>query len=304
MTDLADGPSPIRHPLVADGAPLYTRLRAVVDAGVNRLPLHGLLGAQIVEILPGRCTFTQRVDSRVLDDAGRLIPGTLFVAADGALGSAIGTCVPASLSMTTLELSVEFVRLGRPSADQLTVWAGLNQVSELSALASGEITAGGEAIARISTRCALIPRPPSAPVPTPPDQPGFPAQPDGPGTDDWRAHLRPRLQSVSADGATVTGVADRGLVNSRGDTQGGVLGLLAEQAITAALDVAAPVVGGGPPDAATFDVTFVRPSVGNDAVLTATSTVEHAGRRFAVARAVVTDPRGRPLVLARGTRLR
>ncbi|SNQ50425.1 hypothetical protein FRACA_460015 [Frankia canadensis] len=314
MAEIIEGPPAVRPPLVAGGSPFYTHLRATADTGVDLVPLHTLFGATIADVSPGHATYVQHVDGRILDD-GRLLPGALFVGVDATLGSAIATCVPVDLTMTTLEMTVEFVRLGAPLGDRLRVRASLGHSSERSALASGEVTtAAGEVLARISTRCGVIrqipsPTPPPAPaeaspaaVDASPDQSAEPAG-DGRPARDWRPHLGLRTVSASASGATLVAAAGPGLTNMRGHVQGGVLALLAERAITTALDEAAPASDGGQPDAATFDLTYVRPATGDGTPLTATAEVEHAGRRFAVARAVVTDSRGRPVLLARGTRL-
>ncbi|SNQ50423.1 hypothetical protein FRACA_460013 [Frankia canadensis] len=300
MTDTLDSAP------VDESSPHLARLRATVAAGADLIPAHRYFGTRITEVAPGHAVYAQRVDGRILDEAGRLAPGTLFIAIDGALGSAVASTVPAGKVMTTLEIHAHFLRLGRPAGERLHLWGRVDHASARSVISSGEVVEaeGGAVIAYVSTKCALLTVPPS-PRPAPVSAPL--AAPDPTTTTsspDWRPYLRLRTADVCAAAATLTAVADPSLINSRGQIQGGVLAMLAERAMSAALDEASPTPAGAAVDGETFDFTFVRSIPGDGSALTATAEVEHPGRRFAVARAVVADAAGRTLVLARASRLR
>ena len=79
-----------------------------------------------------------------------------------------------------------------------------------------------------------------------------------------------------------------------------MLGLLAEQAITACLIRSAPALA----DAETMelDISYVRAVRADHPHLEITARADHAGRRFGVARAQGRDDSGRVVVLASGSR--
>jgi acyl-CoA thioesterase len=282
--------------------PLIERLRATAEVGAAFAPVHAVFGVHVVEVQKGRTVFAQDVDHRVLDADGRLCPGALLVGIDGVLGLAIGSTLPVDRSITTLSLHSEFVRVVPPERGTLVLRGRAEHIDEETATAVGEILDDdGRLYAHLSTRCAVLHQ-----ASTVTHEPIPPRDADG---DPWTsAHglapaaerlTRARVSATSSTGATVTAVASDAIGNMRGHLQGGALGMLAQQAVSAAVRQCAPHLATA--TAVGLDVQFIRPALVDGGVLTADAQVVHVGRRFAVVHATVRDAAGRTLVLATGS---
>ena len=279
-------------------------LREAIAANQPFVPVHAVFGVLPVAVGHGTTTFRQDMGSHVLDRHGRISPGALFVAIDGALGSAIGTVLPEGRSLTTLHMRAQFLCLEPAGIGALTVRADVRHVGTDTAIADGEVLDDqGRLLARTSTRCGLLPQP--SPLRIDRTAAVLPAKPwvdEGPGVLAAVAehHLGARVAAVEPGHVVLTATPGPAVRNARGHVQGGVLGMLAEQAVTLAVLKASPDLVTS--DAADLDFTYVRPATGDGRPLTVEARVEHAGRRFTVARAEVRDCEGRLVLLAAGSR--
>ncbi len=288
---------------------LVERIHAAAAEEATLLPVHATFGVRALEARPGYTQFGQRMGPWLLDRAGRLCPGAFMIAADAALGSAVSTALADGLSVMSLNIHAQFVTLDPGAADDFTVQAEARHLGPTSGFAAGEIVDGaGRLIARLSTQCGYVPiaEPPAIAV--------------GPvriGEEDWTAPGSPGGLAAIAERQVGARLVDRGdgrititaesgpaVRNSRGVLQGGVLGLLAEQALTACLVRSSPALVDA--DTMELDVSYLRGVAAEQPddrpVIELTARAEHAGRRFGVARATCRDAAGRLVVSAVGSR--
>ena len=110
------------------------------------------------------------------------------------------------------------------------------------------------------------------------------------------------LTLVAADAGTATFSLPAGewlCAPPRGRVQGGAVGVLAEAAITGAIQTTLPTRA--TPAPVDLKVNYLRPLAANGALAAATATVVHAGRRLAVASAQVHDSTGKLVAVATGS---
>ena len=284
---------------------LVERIRAAAADGAALLPVHATFGVRALDASPGSTAFAQRMGPWLLDRDGRLCPGTFMIAADAALGSAVNTALGAGLTVMSLTIHAQFVTLDPGAATDFTVRAEAQHVGTASGFSAGEIVDdAGRLIARLSTQCGYLP------LAVPPviargavriAEEDWTAATNGTGLAAV-AERRVGARIVDSRDGQVTISAESGpaVRNSRGALQGGVLGLLAEQAISACLVQGSPTLA----QAATMelDVSYLR-SVGADQRrVEVAARAEHAGRRFALARATCRDGAGRFVMSAVGSR--
>jgi len=287
---------------------LVERIRSAAAEDVALLPVHAAFGVRALAAEPGATAFGQRMGPWLLDRAGCLAPGAFLVAADAALGSAVNTALADGVSVMSLTIQAQFVTLDPGAAEGFTVRAEAQHVGPSSGFSAGEIVDdGGRLIARLSTQCGYLPiaGPPATerqPV-VMADEEWTPVEPDGVGPGlAVIAERRAGARIVdSRDGqVTIRAEAGSSVRNSRGVWQGGVLGLLVEQAISACLVRTSPALA----RAATMElgVSYLR-GVGPDQPgIEITAVAEHPGRRFALAHATGRDAAGRLVVSAVGSR--
>ncbi len=288
---------------------LVERIRAAAAEEATLLPVHATFGVRALEARAGYTQFGQRMGPWLLDRDGRLCPGAFMIAADAALGSAINTALADGLTVMSLSIHAHFVTLDPGAADDFTVRAEAEHLGSTSGFAAGEIVDGaGRLIARLATQCAYVPiaEPPAIAV-----GPVRIAEEDwtAPGGSGGLAAIAERRVSArlvdSRDGQiTITAESGPAVRNSRGVLQGGVLGLLAEQALTACLVRSSPALVRA--ETMELSLSYLR-GVGADQpddrpAIEVTAQAEHAGRRFAVARATCRDAAGRLVASAVGSR--
>jgi uncharacterized protein (TIGR00369 family) len=89
------------------------------------------------------------------------------------------------------------------------------------------------------------------------------------------------------------------LASPSGRLQGGAIAMLADFAMLAAVQTtAAPGLAFAGLD---LKVNFLRPVPPGDGELTARGEIVHSGRTLAITKATVTNPEGKPVVLATGS---
>jgi uncharacterized protein (TIGR00369 family) len=283
---------------------LIDRIRAAGALEAAYIPVHARFGVRAIDAQPGRTTFGQEIGPHLLDARGLLCPGAFLIAADAALGSAIATGLPPQRSVMSLSIHVQFVTLDPGAARDFAIRAESVHVGERSAFSVGTIIDdAGRTVAHISSQCGFVATPrtlgPFAPMTT--FDPIGPAEPSEGGLAAVAVRRAGARLARAVDGeVTVVATSTPDVRNSRGDLQGGVLGLLAEQAISACLVRSSPALG----RAATMElgISYVRAVRADHPRVEITARTEHPGRRFAVARAQGRDDSGRVVVLASGSR--
>jgi uncharacterized protein (TIGR00369 family) len=271
----------------------------------------------MIHVEAGHTVVRQAIDDRHMDPAGRLCAGALLVGIDAVLGCAAGTVLTPGRTITTLQIRAHFVRLAMPPGQALLMRARTVHVDDQTVVASGEVIDDrGRLVATISTRCGVLVPSSSALSEAPASflvlesgvQHGHDNATERAGALNDRPalaasatrHFGAKVTRWSGDRLTVSGTAAPVVANTRGDVQGGALGLFAEQALTAAL------IHGSPPlrcaDSFDLELTFVRGARADGTVLSTDALVQHRGRRFAAGRAEVRNSAHLAVLFASGSR--
>jgi uncharacterized protein (TIGR00369 family) len=282
------------------------RISTAAASGSSVMPVHAQFGVRALEARPGHTAFGQAMGPALLDAHGRLCPGAFLVAADAALGSSVASALSPMTSIMSLTIHAQFVTLEPGRASDFTVRADAVHVGPESGLSAGEIVGDdGRLIARISGHCGFTPvdAPPSTGASgTAPHPPLNGAQPDS-ELAPIAVHRAGARLHVGDDGdVRVSASSTPATRNSRGDLQGGVLALLAEQAISACLVRRTPALAQA--DTMELDITYLRPVRIEEPDVEFVARAEHAGRRFGLAHARAVDGAGRLVVSATGSRYR
>ncbi|QTI70991.1 PaaI family thioesterase [Gordonia polyisoprenivorans] len=271
------------------------------------IAVHARFGVRAARAEIGYVEVAQAMGNYCLDRKGRLSPGAFLVGVDAALGAAVASRLPDLVSVASLTIHLEFIDL-RPTRTVDFVFRGrATHIGEDTGFAGGEIvTDTGRVVAHMSTQCAFVP------IDTPPPViPGCPIDASlltlSDGGDEALAPLATaragaRLLAGGEDEVQLTATSKPDMCNSRGTVQGGVLAMLAEQAVTAALVRSNPALAEA--DTMSLDITFIRPVVPERPHVEIVARTEHATRRFASAHAVGRDNSGRVVITASGSRYR
>lgn len=280
------------------------RIEAAALNGGALMPVHARFGVRAVQADTGHVEFAQAMGTYCLDRGGRLSPGAFLVGADAALGAAVATHLPDLVSVASLTIHLEFVDLRPPEAEHFTFRARTTHIGDSTGFAYGEIlTDQGEVIAHMSTQCAFIP------IQTPPAIVEGSAVDEALLTlaDDGHEALSPiataragATLSMSGEEVRLAVSSEPDMCNSRGSVQGGVLGMLAEQAVTACLVHSNPDLAHA--DTMELNITYLRPVIQQRPRLEIVAKSEYASRRFASAHAVGHDNSGRVVLTASGSR--
>jgi uncharacterized protein (TIGR00369 family) len=132
-------------------------LRAIAEGRIPPPPLAALLGMGIVDVQPGRVTFSLEVGEHLYNPIGSVHGGVFCSLLDSAMGCAVHSTLDRGQAYTTLELKVNLVKaltLNTPSvvATGQVISAGRRVVT-----ASGQITGpDGTLYAHATTTCLAI----------------------------------------------------------------------------------------------------------------------------------------------------
>lgn len=308
------------------------QVRALLAGYVPRPPIGHLTGTRLVEVGIGTAVFEMPLSDWLRAPQGGISIGPLAIVADGALGCAVQSGLPPATPFTTSELSL---RMLAPAPRGGTVVASGHLVHARRRIALSEVSltdAHGRLLAHGSSLCFVLPQ--LSPRPEPPAQlqPLEPTAYDTPdpwarvpqgevvdqevwdrlsGLEVMRTLLpggRPpiaqltglRLTAVRDGAATFVMPAREWLTAPpKGRLQGGAIALLAETALSAAVQTTLPArTALAPID---LKVNYLRPLAADGRDATATGTVVHAGRRLAVANAEVRDADDKQIALATGS---
>lgn len=309
------------------------QLRALRDGIAERPPISRLTGMMLTEVGPAEATFTMPATRWLLSPQGVISAGTLAILADGPLGCAVHTGLPAATGYSTSELSLRLLRPARPGGT-LVARGRLIHVGRTLALSGVQILdEDGRLIADGSSMCFVRPLPgaPPADAPAPAAAPAAPpASPDpferaalGEAVERGAWERMSGLEVLQAQlagdlpyppihyltGLRPTAVApgqavfalpcSEWLCSPLATVEGGVIAMLADSALVSAIQTTAPA--GVLAAAIDLKVNFVRPVAPDGRDLVATGRVRHAGRTIAIAEAEVVNADGRAVAFATGS---
>lgn len=316
------------------GLPGLDQLRHVLAVGGPPPPLHYLTGLMPTEVELGACAAFLPATPWLMSSQGSLPAGAIALLADSALGIAAQTALPAATLYTTAEVSIDLLRHLTPGAGSLTARAR-NLHTGRSVVVSEALVCDdqGRLIARASSRCHILPPldlPGDAPLPEWSD-PGYagahPYQRPPVGgpvpLEEWLRRSGAEVLDAQRDGdlpvsplhhltgirpldwsdgaCTVAGPASPWLTAPHGNLAGGAIALLADSALTAAVQTTvAPGQGFAMLD---LRANFIRPVPPDDTELTARAEVLHRGRTTRMATAEVTNSSGKRVAVASGSAL-
>jgi uncharacterized protein (TIGR00369 family) len=299
-------------------------------------PLGRLTGLKLVEVGIGSVVFEMPLTGWLRSPQGAISIGPLTLPADGALALAILSTLPAGTVVTTSELSLRVLAPARPEG-RVVARGSLLHTRRTIALSEVTLTdEHGRMLAHGTSLCFILERPSGAdgqPAPTAPvDDPAqvfdtpdpWQRDPAGEVIDQETWNTRSGLEVVQAAIAGelprppihhLTGIAVRAAAEGeatfslpatewltappRGRLQGGVVALLAETALSTAIQTTLPAgTALAPID---LKINFLRPAASDGRELSAHGRVVHRGRRLAIANADVRDADGRPVALATGS---
>jgi uncharacterized protein (TIGR00369 family) len=132
-------------------------LRAIADGRIAPPPVAVLLGMGIVDVQPGRVTFSLEIGEHLYNPIGSVHGGIFCTLLDSAMGCAVHSTLGPGQAYTTLELKVNLVKaltLNTPSvvATGQVISAGRRVVT-----ASGQITGpDGTLYAHATTTCLAV----------------------------------------------------------------------------------------------------------------------------------------------------
>ena len=316
--------------------PGIDQLGELLSGRMPQPPISRLTGMRLVAVDAGTATFELPMTGWLRSPQGAISIGPLVMPADAAMACAIQTTLPPRTPFTTSELTLRLLAPARPDG-RLTVRGRVIQTRQRIALAEASlIDHEDRLIAHGSTLCLMQPEvvPPAGPGIEPDPAPRSLESHDSP--DPWQ---RPPVGQVLAQevferlsglevlrdqlagelpappihhllGITLTdaepGEAEFQMPASewlcappRGRVQGGAVALLAESALSAAIQTTVPAGSALAP--IDLKLNYLRPLAADGHVATASGVVVHAGRRLAVANAEVLDADGRRIAVATGS---
>lgn len=297
-------------------------------------PIGHLMGMIPTVVEPGRSAFTMPSSPWFLSPPGFIQGGALAALADGPLGCAVHTVLPAATPYTTSELSMTFIRPVTEKSGTLTADGRVIHGGRSMALSEVSVTDGeGRLVAHGTSRCFVFPT--MSPAPDPPEElpPYEPPQYDTPdpylrpvqgealpssiwaersGLDVLKggisgelppppAHFLTGMRPIEAGDGTATFVmpATEWLNSPLGRVQGGTIAWLADSALSCAAQTTVPA--GMTYLTLDLKVNFLRPVSADGKDMTAYGKVVHRGRTLAIANAEVVNAEGKKVAFATGT---
>ena len=308
------------------------QLRALLESGTAP-PIGHLLGMELTDVGLAGATFSMPATRWLLSPQGVISVGTLAILADGPLGCAVHSALPAETAYATSELSLRLLRPARAEGT-LVARGRLVHAGRSLALSSVQIVDGrGRLLADGSSLCFVrklrgTPAPPPAP---PRAEPGAAAQSPDPyerpelgGVVDQEAWERLSglevleamlagelplppihyltgvgLTEVGSGEATFTMPCHEWLCSPLGTVEGGTIAMLADCALVSAIQTTAPP--GAAVAAIDLKVNFLRPVLPDGRDLVARGRVRHAGRTISIAEADVLNADGKAVAVATGS---
>jgi uncharacterized protein (TIGR00369 family) len=294
-------------------------------------PIHHLIGLTPTQVGLGTMTFVMPVTSWLEDNIGIIWGGVYPLLADAPISMALYTGLPPGKTLTTSELSINYLRPPLSTSERLVARGRSVYLGRDVGVAEATIEdANGRTMAHATTRCVIldVPVEPDASLPKPadaitePPDPYLRPVPDGLRVDPsiWQGDriatqrrfisgelpLGPiqaltdlRLVDVDAGRAEVTMPASPWLSAGAPAMYGGAIAYACDSGLTAAVWSTLP----GEAIAASLDlqVRFLRPVFLDGRPLRVAASVRHEGRRIRLAEADVFDGDGKRVAFAMGS---
>jgi len=319
------------------GLPGVEQLRAFLSDGAPRPPISHLTGMAPTEVGLGTATFSMPASRWLLSPQGLISIGTLAMLADGPLGCAVQSALPATTGYATSELSLRLLRPAR-AGGTLVARGTLVYGGRSVALSSVQIIdERGRLVADGSSMCFVRPSgggpPPAmatAGAPEAERASGAGAREDPHerpelgetlGQEVWKRmsglevleaqlggdlaypplHFLTGLHpvEVAAGEAVFALPCHEWLCSPLGTVEGGAIAMLADSALVSAIQTTAPAATALA--AMDLKVNFLRPVPPDGRELRAHGRVRHAGRTITIAEAEVVNADGKPVALATGS---
>ena len=316
-------------------------LRGYLDGRVLHPPIGYLVGLRVEEIAEGAATFSMPASRWLLSPQGVVSGSALALLADGPLGCAAQTVLPAGTPYTSAELSLSFIRPVTAASGLLTAKGRAVHSGRRMGLTTADIfDESGRIVAHAGSRLAIMP-----PVPIPDGvaddvraNPPRPQEPHYPTPHPWQrpatgetlgqevfdslsglevmqrlirgdlplppiAMLTGLRPTEATDGATTWRMPASPWMQSpvAGQLYGGSIAHLAGTAVEGTVQTVAPAGCAFAP--ADLRVYFLRRVVPDGTDMVARGTVLHRGRTHVVASSEVTDSQGKVVALAMGSAL-
>ena len=136
-------------------------LRAIAEERIPPPPIAVLLGMGIVDVQPGRATFSLEVGEHLYNPIGSVHGGVFCTLLDSAMGCAVHSILGRGQAYTTLELKVNLVKALTLDTPSVLATGQMISAGRRVATASGQITGpDGTLYAHATTTClAFEPRP-------------------------------------------------------------------------------------------------------------------------------------------------
>jgi uncharacterized protein (TIGR00369 family) len=332
---------PWREPVRGDYPPAATarlpgieQLRALIAEGPMP-PISHLAGMQLTDAGVATASFAMPATRWLLSPQGVISCGTLAILADGPLGCAVHSALPAATGYATSELSLRLLRPAR-AGGTLVARGRLVHAGPSLALSGVQIFDGdGRLLADGSSLCFVRSlRDPGGDAPAPPAAPAT-AMPAAESPDPYE---RPALGAVLEQAiwdrmsgleilqAQIDGDLARPPIHyltglrptevRRGEAifalpchewlcsplrtiEGGAIAMLADSALVAAIQTTAPP--GAAVAAIDLKVNFLRPASPDGRDLRAHGRVRHGGRTISIAEADVVNADGKTVAVATGS---
>lgn len=314
------------------GLPGLELLRLLIDGTAPPPPISHLCGMTLTDAGPGSATFTMPATGWLLGPNGTISVGALAMLADGPLGCAVHSALPRATGYVTSEMSLRLLRPAQPGQDLIAHGTLVHAGSPVALSGVKILDARGVLLVDASSLCFVTPLPepaqdarpsprPQTPPPSTPDP--FEREPLGAivPREAWeqmsgRAVLEaliagelpaPPIQRLTGLRPVEAGAGEAAfalpchewLCSPLGTVEGGAIAMLADAAITGAIQTTAPA--GAPMTAVDVKVNFLRPVLPDGRELVARGRVRHGGRTIAVAEAELLNAEGRPVALATGS---
>jgi uncharacterized protein (TIGR00369 family) len=132
-------------------------LRGIAEGRIAAPPIAELLGLGIVEVEPGRVTFSLDVGEHLYNPIGSVHGGVFCTLLDSAMACAVHSTLGRGQAYTTLELKVNMVKPLTVDTPSVTATGQVVSSGRRVATASGQITGpDGTLYAHATTTCLVI----------------------------------------------------------------------------------------------------------------------------------------------------
>ncbi len=321
------------------GLPGVEQLRAFLSEGAPRPPISHLIGMVPTEVGLGTTTFSMPASRWLLSPQGLISIGALAMLADGPLGCAVQSALPATTGYATSELSLRLLRPARVGgalvARGTLVYGGRSvALSSVQIIDErGRLVADGSSMCFVRPSGGGAPPPVTAPAGTPEAEraPGAGVREDPYerppelgevlGQEVWERmsglevleaqlggglaypplHFLTGLHpvEVAAGEAVFALPCHEWLCSPLGTVEGGAIAMVADSALVSAIQTTAPA--GAALAAVDLKVNFLRPVPPDGRELRAHGRVRHSGRTITIAEAEVINADSKPVALATGS---